>query len=100
MLFTFQENLDRTIIFKTPTLSRRHSKVASSVHTSVGIVGRHLRTFQDYLKAALIEERNFKNTIEKFLHVLRFIVHQGSGVTTFEKHYGRKPLQKLDKVMK
>ena len=66
---------------------------------SVGIVERHLRTFQDFLKTYLIEDADFKKAIAKALYVMRFTVHKSLNVTPFEKHYGRKPVRKLDNLL-
>ncbi len=66
------------------------------VHTSKVEIERHLRAFQDFVKTYLIEDPNFKKAIARALYVMRFTVHKGINATPFEKHYGRKPVRKLD----
>ena len=69
------------------------------VHTSVGIVERHLRAFQDFVKTYLSEDPIFKKAIARALYVMRFTVHKSLKATPFEIHYGRKPVRKLDSLL-
>ena len=61
------------------------------VHTFVGKVERHLRTFQDFVQTYLIEDSNFERAISRSLYVMNFRVH---------KRLNRNPIGKIESISK
>ena len=97
---------DHAAVFKSQAVKEfcedwgiKHRFGTPYVHSSVGVVERHLRTFQDSLKTFLLEEGNFRKAVSRALYVMRFTLHQTLKTTPFEKHYGRKPVRKLENLL-
>ena len=69
----------------------KHHFSTPYVHTPIGTVERNLRTLENYIRTFLIEDNNLKSAVKPATKVIRFTISKSTGLTPFEKHFGRKP---------
>ncbi len=65
------------------------------VHTPIGIVERHLRTLEPYIKPFLIGNSDLKHAVRRAIKVLRFSENSAIKMSPYEKLTGQKPRNQL-----
>ena len=65
------------------------------MHTGTRLAERTIQSLKNLTKANFEDRINFRGSLDKALHVLRFTIHSEIQKNTFELQLGRKPRTRL-----
>ena len=69
------------------------------IHTGTGAVERAIQTIKNLILANLEDRLCLTECVNRALKVVRFTIHTGLKLTTFELHHGRKPRTELTNLV-